>query len=133
MGYCDSLKKQLETSGITNYKTDSNILSDFIFSQIYPLTEKIKKEISVKNWIPKRGEVKKKLCYNLGLKNLPPRTPLNAKIMGIVHRDNYFIEKVIFETFKGIFVPAHLYIPKHAQFPFQLFYIFQATGLRIQN
>jgi dienelactone hydrolase len=42
---------------------------------------------------------------------LPERTPLHAKVTGIVQRDTYRIEKVIFESRPGFPVTANLYLP----------------------
>ncbi len=42
----------------------------------------------------------------------PKRTPLNARVTGIVERDDYRIENVIFESRPGFFVTANLYVPK---------------------
>ncbi len=41
----------------------------------------------------------------------PERTPLNARVTGVVPRDGYRIEKVLFESQPGIFVTAHLFLP----------------------
>ena len=42
----------------------------------------------------------------------PEKTPLNAKVTGVVERDAYKIEKVIFESRPGFLVTANLYLPK---------------------
>ena len=42
----------------------------------------------------------------------PERTPLNARVTGVVERDTYRIEKVIFDSRPGFPVTANLYIPK---------------------
>jgi cephalosporin-C deacetylase-like acetyl esterase len=42
----------------------------------------------------------------------PERTPLNARVTGIVERDLYRIEKVIFESRPGFPVTANLYVPR---------------------
>ena len=42
----------------------------------------------------------------------PERTPLNARVTGVVERDAYKIEKVIFESRPGFLVTANLYLPK---------------------
>lgn len=47
----------------------------------------------------------------------PEKTPLNARITGVVDRDTYRIEKVIFESRPELLVTANLYLPKHRQFP----------------
>lgn len=41
----------------------------------------------------------------------PERTPLNARITGVVERDGYRIEKVIFDSRPGFPVTANLYLP----------------------
>ena len=41
----------------------------------------------------------------------PERTLLNPQITGIVERDGYNIEKVIFESRPGFYVTANLYMP----------------------
>ncbi len=45
------------------------------------------------------------------------KTPLNAKVVEIVDRDAYRIEKVIFESRPQFFVTANLYVPKNRKFP----------------
>ena len=42
----------------------------------------------------------------------PDSTPLNATITGVIDRDEYRIEKVIFESQPKFYVTAHLYLPK---------------------
>ncbi len=42
----------------------------------------------------------------------PKRTPLNARVTGVVQREGYRIEKVIFESQPGLFVTAHLFVPE---------------------
>ena len=48
---------------------------------------------------------------------LPEKTPLNARVTGVVERDAYRIEKVIFESRPGFLVTANLYVPKGVSFP----------------
>ncbi len=47
----------------------------------------------------------------------PEKTPLNPRITGVVERDQYKIEKVIFESRPGFLVTADLYVPKGRSFP----------------
>jgi dienelactone hydrolase len=42
----------------------------------------------------------------------PEKTPLNARVMGVVEREAYHIEKVIFESRPGFLVTSNLYVPK---------------------
>ncbi len=47
----------------------------------------------------------------------PEKTPLNARTTGMVERDAYRIEKVIFESRPGFPVTANLYLPKGGSRP----------------
>ncbi|MCP4454468.1 MAG: prolyl oligopeptidase family serine peptidase, partial [Planctomycetes bacterium] len=47
----------------------------------------------------------------------PASTPLNPRITGVVERDTYRIEKLIFESRPNFLVTANLYIPKGRAFP----------------
>ncbi|HOW71034.1 MAG TPA: prolyl oligopeptidase family serine peptidase [Phycisphaerae bacterium] len=47
----------------------------------------------------------------------PEKTPLNPRVTGVVERDAYRIEKVIFESRPGFLVTANLYVPKGDQSP----------------
>ncbi|MFL6350361.1 MAG: acetylxylan esterase [Bryobacteraceae bacterium] len=47
-----------------------------------------------------------------------PRTALNPKVTGVVERQSYRIEKIIFESQPEFFVTANLYVPKSANRPF---------------
>ncbi|HBL76752.1 MAG TPA: hypothetical protein DD458_16120 [Prolixibacteraceae bacterium] len=61
-------------------------------------------------------EVRKKIQQCFG--PWPEKTPLNARIAGIIERDTYNIEKIIFESRPGFQVTSNLYIPKNKNIPF---------------
>ncbi len=61
-----------------------------------------------------RPAQKQLVMQALGLDPLPPRTPLNAKVVGVLPRDGYRIEKIVFESQPGFLVTAHLYVPAGA-------------------
>jgi dienelactone hydrolase/pimeloyl-ACP methyl ester carboxylesterase len=47
----------------------------------------------------------------------PERTPLQARVTGVLERGAYWIEKVIFESRPGLLVTGNLYVPKGRAFP----------------
>jgi len=109
----DNIYRELiENSGIINYPTDSNMLIDYIFNRVDFLIERIKGNISINNWNSKKGELLHRLSRCIGVNNLPEKTKLKTLTVGTIERDDYYLEKVIFESFKNISVPSHLYIPK---------------------
>lgn len=58
----------------------------------------------------RRGYIRDTITASLG--GFPAeRTPLNARITGVVERDGYRIEKLIFESLPGFPVTANLYVP----------------------
>jgi len=61
------------------------------------------------------SEVRRKIQQCFG--PWPAKTPLKARITGVVERDAYRIEKVIFESRPGFPVTANLYVPKGRSFP----------------
>ncbi len=48
----------------------------------------------------------------------PRRTPLNARVVGSLERPGYRLEKIIYESQPGLFVPANLYVPARGRPPF---------------
>ena len=43
---------------------------------------------------------------------LPDKTPLKPRVVGIVDREHYRVERIIFESRPGLQVPSNLYLPK---------------------
>ncbi len=64
----------------------------------------------------RRAYIRKTMLEGLG--GLPERTPLNARTVGVVERDRYKVEKVIFESQPGFYVTANVYLPKSGSPPY---------------
>ncbi len=60
-------------------------------------------------------DVQKRIQQSFG--PWPKKTPLNPRVTGVVERDAYKIEKIIFESRPNFLVAANLYIPKGKPFP----------------
>ena len=60
-------------------------------------------------------DVQKRIQQSFG--PWPERTPLKPRITGVVERDAYKIEKIIFESRPDFLVTANLYIPRGRDFP----------------
>ncbi|MBI3679252.1 MAG: acetylxylan esterase [Acidobacteria bacterium] len=48
----------------------------------------------------------------------PERTPLNVRVTGSFERERYRVEKLVYESRPGFFVPANLYLPKTGAPPY---------------
>lgn len=60
-------------------------------------------------------QVRRKIQESFG--PWPEKTPLNPRVTGVVERDAYRIEKVIFESRPGFLVTANLYVPSGRKLP----------------
>ena len=60
-------------------------------------------------------EIRQKIAQCFG--PYPEKSPLNPRVTGVVERDTYKIEKVIFESRPNFPVTANLYVPKGRPFP----------------
>ncbi|MEZ5042162.1 MAG: acetylxylan esterase [Saprospiraceae bacterium] len=63
------------------------------------------------DWQNRQTLVKEKLLNLLG--PLPPKTPLNAKITGVIQKEDFSVEKLLFESMPGYYVTAALFIPQN--------------------
>lgn len=64
-----------------------------------------------------RETIREKVLALIG--GLPDyRCPLNTKQAGVLDRGDYRIEKVIYESLPGLYVPANVYVPAHGSGPF---------------
>ncbi|MCK9413284.1 MAG: alpha/beta fold hydrolase [Prolixibacteraceae bacterium] len=95
------------------------VFTDFVRTHIDSLEEKRKLELDgLKNpaeWSARQKNIREGLYKFLG--EFPERTPLNARTVGKLDRENYTIEKIIFESQPRYYVTANLYIPKDRKFP----------------
>ena len=64
-----------------------------------------------------RKGLREKLEYSLGFRRLPWPPQLDARITGKVQRGGYRIEKVVYQSFPGTLVAAHLYLPEKIEKP----------------
>jgi hypothetical protein len=64
---------------------------------------------SVASWERVKEQRRLELLDMLGLEPLPRRSPLNARITGVIDKPEYTIEKLAFESLPKIFATANLY------------------------
>jgi len=74
--------------------------------------------VSAKTWNAADASRRKKLMRMLGLDPLPKKSPLSPRYVGQpVDLEACTFQRVVFESSPGLFVAAHLYIPKGVTFP----------------
>jgi len=79
------------------------------FDQLEKRKSAIQQLETRKDWLDRQAYVRDKLKKISG--PFPEKTPLNVKITGKIKKDEYTIEKLIYESYPGYFVTAAIYIP----------------------
>jgi hypothetical protein len=77
--------------------------------------------VTIEDVSRRRAYLRERMLDDLG--GFPERTPLNARVVGVLQRTAYKIEKVIFESQPHFYVTANLYLPTtgHPPYPAILF------------
>jgi cephalosporin-C deacetylase-like acetyl esterase len=65
-------------------------------------------------WEEHHRALRQSLIESIG--GLPEKTPLNARVTGVIERPGFRVEKILFESRPGFFVTASLYLPDRARF-----------------
>ena len=96
------------------YSDVENSMYKTFCSQAFKQLEDRKVEIarlnSESDFLKRQEKVKGKLLQIMG--PLPEKTPLNARITGVIKKKDYRVEKVIYESLPGYYVTAALFLPK---------------------
>ncbi len=110
-----------ETKPITGAVDDDDILSSLNIRGTPMVNAVLDKKVKAAAALPipatraeferRRESQRREVFRSLGLDPLPPRTPLNARITGVIRRKGYRIEKLVFDSRPDFPVTAHLYVP----------------------
>ncbi len=72
--------------------------------------EEIAKLETINDWRNRQEKVKSTILDVIG--PLPEKTPLNPRITGILQKDGFRVEKIIYESMPGLYVTGCLFIPE---------------------
>jgi cephalosporin-C deacetylase-like acetyl esterase len=103
----------------TDFKNIRSMLPDYAKQQALELLNK--RKAGVAQWRAADVTARKQYVRDHMLKALggfPERTPLNARVAGVVEHSDYRIEKIIFESQPRFYVTANLYLPKNGRPPY---------------
>ena len=96
------------------WNNPGDMLLDMLTKEAVSLYDKRNLEVAgiltESEWRNRQAEVKDKLTNLIG--PFPEKTPLNPRVTGVIKKDGYRIEKIIFESFKGFYVTGCLYVPE---------------------
>lgn len=97
-----------------NHRALYRIITNEAFRLLEERAENISKFQSASDWKNYQNEIKTILSSSLAKFE---KTPLNARTTGILERETFTVEKVLFESHPGFFVTAGLFLPKKRQNP----------------
>ncbi len=99
------------------YSDAKNVKYKYFCTRAFDLLDQRKGEIAGlktrQDFLDRQKQVREKLVRILG--PLPEKTPLNARVTGVIKRDDFRVEKVIYESLPNYYVTAALFIPKKAR------------------
>jgi cephalosporin-C deacetylase-like acetyl esterase len=93
------------------------MMLEFLDAQAKTLPRRDFSFASVESWHSHRTSLLRKLRHSLGLSLFSEKYPLNAQLRGVIEKETYRLEKVIFESWPGMPVTAHLYLPQEIEKP----------------
>jgi hypothetical protein len=88
-----------------------NEVRRWVDAQLVPLP--LAEGLAVRDWEARRTTTREALLDTLGLRGAwPPSWPLRVRVKEVLRRDGYTIEKLTYESWPGMAVPALLYVPE---------------------
>ncbi|MBI3874643.1 MAG: acetylxylan esterase [Verrucomicrobia bacterium] len=88
----------------------SQAFLNFVKARAAELRANDKPPASLADWSKQRAELRANLMKAWGDRPKQP-APLNPKKLGELQRDGYRVEKIIFQTFPGVWMTANTYVP----------------------
>jgi cephalosporin-C deacetylase-like acetyl esterase len=83
---------------------------NFIKAQAAQLRADDKPPATREEWEARRGDIRARLRQAFG--SVPDKPcPLEPKVLGVLQRDGYRVEKLIFQTMPGVWMTASAYVP----------------------
>ncbi len=108
-------------SDLAEFRNIKNMLPEYVNAQAKVLlaerARKIQSFTSPQQITERKAYIRARMMQTLG-GAFPERTPLNARTVGVIEREGYKIEKVIFESQPKFYVTASLYLPTRGRAPF---------------
>jgi dienelactone hydrolase len=70
---------------------------------------------TLEDWTARRTRYREQLLEMAGLSPLPDRSDLKAVITGREDRDDFYVEKLQYQSLPGLYATGNLYVPKNAK------------------
>ncbi|MPY87515.1 MAG: hypothetical protein GEU99_06305 [Luteitalea sp.] len=105
---------------LTDFGDIREMLPSYLRRRAHGLLEERRRTVEPISTAPqvdaRRAYIRRVITDAVG--GLPEPTPLNPRVVGTLERDDYKIEKIIFESRPSFYVTANLYLPKTGEPPY---------------
>jgi cephalosporin-C deacetylase-like acetyl esterase len=106
-------------TGHTDYRNIRSMLPDYTKKKALAFLDA--RQARVAQWraadvSARKQQLRERMLRALG--DMPQRTPLNARVTGVIEHERYRIENVVFESQPRFYVTANLYLPKTGRGPY---------------
>ncbi len=105
------LNRWMEFSDVEN--SLSHYYADITSNDLSKREKEISELKTKADWEARQERVKAKFSKVIG--EFPKKTPLNANVTGVLKRDKFRVEKIIFESQPQYYVTAAMYIPNNLE------------------
>jgi cephalosporin-C deacetylase-like acetyl esterase len=117
---CQTAEQLNFLTGLTEFRDLRDMLPAYLRGKAADLLAQRRQVVarfsSAQDLAQRRQYVRARMLAALG--GLPERTPLNPRVVGVIEREDYRIEKIVFESQPRFYVTANLYLPKKGQPPY---------------
>ena len=108
----------LET--LTEHQDLKQMLPNYVKARAHAMLAKRREDVAKlstpEDFARRKAYVRKTMTEAIG--GFPERTPLKPRVVGVLERDDYKIEKIVFESQPNFYVTANLYLPKTGTGPY---------------
>lgn len=105
---------------LTEHQNLKQMLPDYVKARAHAMLAKRREDVSKlhtpEDFARRKAYVRETIAEAIG--GFPERTPLNARVVGVLERDDYKIEKIVFESQPNFYVTANLYLPTTGTGPY---------------
>ncbi len=124
-------------AGLPDFREIRNMLPAYLnraaMTHLADRERKVAQLSTAQDVAARRAYIRERMLRALG--GLPERTPLNARVTGVLDRDGYRVERIVFESQPRFYVTANLYLPKAGRppYPAVLFPLGHEAGAKSHN
>lgn len=130
-GHRPWLRRSAAAWGIDRGVARGGMLLDFVERHARDLSARRRQPATAAEWAARAGDLRLCLQRSLGLAGLQSPADPGVRVVGVIRRPEYRVEKLVFESLPGLTLTAHAYVPNRGAAPFPA--VLYAPGHWMEN